>query len=45
VFPCGLSNLIALEELHFSKCGALKYVPEGFGTLTSLKKLYMCEPN
>ena len=38
-----LSNLIALEELNFSKCQDLKHVPEGFGRLTCLKKLAMWE--
>jgi hypothetical protein len=45
VFFTRLSNLIDLEEFDFSQCLALKHVPEGFGTLTCLKKLVMskCE--
>jgi hypothetical protein len=43
VFPFGLSNLIALEELNFFKYRALKHVPEGFGALTCLRKLGMWE--
>jgi len=43
VFPSGLNNLTALEELDFSKRRALKHVPEGFGTMTCLKKLNMWE--
>jgi hypothetical protein len=30
VFPTGLSNLVALEELKFSHFLALKHVPEGY---------------
>ena len=43
VFPSGLNNLMALEELDFSYYQALKDMPEGFGTLTCLKKLMMWE--
>ena len=43
VFPAGMSNLIVLEELNVLECRALKHVPEGFGTLTCLKKLRMLE--
>ena len=44
-FPLGVSNLVALEELHFARCRALKRIPESFGTLTNLKLLHMfgCE--
>jgi hypothetical protein len=45
VIPCELNNLIALEELDSSKCQALKHIPNGFGTLTCLKKfdMWVCE--
>jgi len=36
-------HLIALEELSFTKCEALKHIPKEFATLTCLKKLYMWE--
>ena len=42
-FPLGVSNLLALEELHFATCQALKTIPESFGTLTKLKILCMYE--
>jgi Leucine-rich repeat (LRR) protein len=44
-FPVGVSNLVALEELHFGACRTLKAIPESFGNLTKLKmlRMYECE--
>jgi hypothetical protein len=38
-FPVGVSNLVALEELHFGTCRALKRIPESFANLTKLKNI------
>ena len=42
-FPVGVSNLVALEELHFAKCRALTRILENFANLTKLKILRMFE--
>jgi hypothetical protein len=44
-FPIGVSNLLALEELHFAECGSLKMISESLGNLQKLKILRMwgCE--
>jgi hypothetical protein len=38
-FPVGVSNLVALEDLNFATCGALKRIPESFANLTKLKNI------
>jgi hypothetical protein len=42
-FPVGVSNLVALEELHFATCRALRTIPESFAKLTKLNELSMFE--
>jgi hypothetical protein len=44
-FPVGVSNLVALEELHLGRCRALKMILESFANLTKLKILcrFECE--
>ena len=42
-FHVGVSNLLALEELHFARRRALKMIPESLEKVTKLKVLRMFE--